>query len=119
MLHNLLPQDCRAAELLSAGSMLATAVYILAGSQSYQHILEYHPFQFWVAILTVLGCLQLIALAFHERLEVSQYLLALTNGSLWVWISTVEQDPAAFFIGFSNLYAFSVGFLFLKKSWQI
>lgn len=118
MLHNLLPQDCRAAELVSAGSMLAMAVYLLIGGKNYPQLLSLHPFQFWTILFSLFGGLQLLSLAMHEKLELPQYVLALVNGSIWIWISAVEQQPTAFFIGFSNLYAFSIGFLYLKKSWQ-
>lgn len=118
MLHNLLPQDTRAAELTSAGSLLGTSVYIFLSSQNYVELLRIHPFQFWSILLATLGGLQLLSLILHEKLELPQYVLALVNGCLWIWLSAVNLEPTFFFIGFSNLYAFSVGFLFLKKSWQ-
>ena len=118
MLHNLLPQDCRASEIVSAASMLSMAVYMAMAGTNYSELLRIHPFQFWVILFTIFGGLQLVSLIFHEQLELPQYVLALVNGSIWVWLSAVVQDPIAFFVGISNLYAFSVGFLFLKKSWQ-
>lgn len=116
MLHNLLPQDCRAAELVSAGSMLAMALYMLVGTK-YTGLSAIHPYPFWVILFSVFGGLQLLALTWHHKMELQQSIMALVNGSIWVWLSAVEQEPSAFFIGFSNLYAFSVGFLFLKRSW--
>lgn len=116
MLHNLLPQDCRAVELASAGAMLAMAFYMLTGTR-YVELCTIHPYQFWVILFTVFGSLQLLALFWQHKMELQQFVMALVNGSIWVWLAFVAQEPAALFIGLSNLYAFSVGFLFLKRSW--
>lgn len=96
--------------------MLATALCMVVGLR-YAGLSAIHPYQFWVILFTVFGSLQLFALLWHQKMELQQSVMALANGSLWVWVSFVEQEPSAFFIGFSNLYAFSVGFLFLKRSW--
>lgn len=96
--------------------MLGMALYMLVGTR-YTGLSEVHPYPFWVILFSLFGGLQLIAIRFHQCMGLQQYLMALVNGSIWIWISAVEQEPVAFFVGFSNLYAFSVGFLFLKKSW--
>jgi hypothetical protein len=118
MLNNLLPQDSRAVELASAGAMVATAIYVICGWGDYSELFKVHRYQFWVIVFSSFGMLQFVSLLFHEKLALLQCILALVNGTLWVWLSALQQTPSAFFLGVSNLYAFSVGFLFLKKSWQ-
>ena len=98
--------------------MLTVAFYMLVGGKNYSELLALHPFQFWAIFFSLFGGLQLLAVAMHKKLELLQSIFALVNGSIWIWISAVEQQPTVFFVGISNLYAFSVGFLFLKRSWQ-
>lgn len=122
MIRNLLPVDCREAELASSGALLLTAAYIACTGSVPVELSSIHTYPFWALLLAALGLLQFATLLLHPKLELAQSVTALCSGSWWIWFFfvTFNNNPhfSALALGFSNLYAFSIGFLFLKKSWQ-
>lgn len=125
MFRNLLPQDTRAIELASAGGLLLVSMGLCCGLPLEQSVTELYSSYFWAVIVGGLGAFQLLALTMYARLELLRCITALIAGSLWVWValSSLKSHPypadlGVLVLGISNLYGFTVTFLFLKKSWE-
>lgn len=119
----LLPQDARVVEIASGFGLIALVV-VLAFGVRVANLLDVQPFEFWMVMCAALGVLQVISLL-SDELDFLRCAVSLFTGSLWVWLSLIgigtyidPSDFAAFFLGISNLYAFSLNSLILKAAWK-
>ena len=123
-LSNLLPRDPRVVELCSAGALILSGLSILLGGELSEIMKQVRPSQFWGAFLLYIGVIQLWALAWHPKFELSRIAIALVAGAFWVWMGMADllihnhaDDWGALFLGVGNLYSFMVGFLYQRSKW--
>lgn len=119
---NLLPEDTRLADLVSAISM------IIVGVETYIHspgpMMLYHPIAFWVVIFVMFGILQLSAVLYHPKVELVRVAVAWIAGLCWLYASTVNISFYSGFVGpmvglsISNFVSFIINIAVLKTLWK-
>lgn len=125
ILHSLLPQDTRIAELTSGFALIFVSMVFFFGGTPSDSLLSIHHEYFWALITSIFGCLQLTSVTVCEKLEHLRFILAWLSGTFWIWVSTEHgfnhvhlPDIATFVLGVANLYAFVVNLLLIKQSWK-
>lgn len=85
---NLLPQDTRSSELLSAAALIILGMSLM--SSQFGRILTQPPFFIILEVVSILfGGIQLTSLLFHPKLELSRVIFAWVNGTFWIWLSYI------------------------------
>ena len=124
------PQDTRTTEFASAFALVSLSLMCFhavfyESSLNISALIAHHQIPFWVLITAVLGGLQMLAVVLYPKTEVLRVILAWVNGSFWIWlsltISPIRLDPSdigTFFLGMTNLYAFCINALLLRKTWE-
>jgi len=122
-IKSLLPQDTRVAEIYGALGLVFLGVGCAVGTVSHLTVTSGQPIQFWALLFTVLGLLQVSAVALYPSAEVLRIIMSWVNGSCWVWVTLSAgyvvgpSDISGFMLGIANLYAFVINANMLRRSW--
>lgn len=100
-----LPADTRTVEFASGAAFVVSSIAIALGLA-----LAPMPVLSWALMLFCLGFLQVVSAGFELR--ILQTITSIICGSIWIYTAASginylqSTDIAAWFLGFSNLYAF-------------
>lgn len=121
-LLNFFPGETRVIELLSAFTILTTALLFMYDSTLADMISTQTPRLFWFLALLFLGLMQLVSLVEFPKLELARCVSALLVGVFWLWFFLVhfDNDHSAgkfvyFFLSIGNFYAFLLSHRGLMK----
>lgn len=125
MIKNLLPEDTRIAELVSAISLIFLSLGISFFDVNTIGLFAHETKEFWILALGMLGTLQFTSLVLYPKAEVLRCITAWINGSFWIWMafSAISwnvsiNDITSLILGFANLYAFVINTLLVWASWE-
>ena len=122
-LKNLLPEDTRLADLVSAFSMIIVGVETFIHSPS--PMMLHHPISFWCLIFVLFGTLQLATVLYHPKVELVKVIVAWVAGFCWLYVSTVNTSFYTSFVGpmmilsVSNFLSFIINITILKQLWKL
>lgn len=130
-LKNLLPNDTRTAEIISAIALIASAI-ILSSDPTYFKLYSWYikpPREIISLVLLILGATHLISILAADSLHYVRTINCWLTGSFWVWLSVsaigsrvggtyIEtSDVLSFALGLSNFYAFII-LISTNKIWK-
>lgn len=120
------PRDTRLVEMLTALSLFISGILGFAGiSMIPVALIDVHNPVFWELIAVVFGIMQFImATAFYRATHV-RAIIAWFVGTFFVWLSVAAlahqvrpSEITTLIVGTTNLYAFIVNALLVRKQWN-
>lgn len=122
IIRNLIPQDTRAVELLSAVTLISISILLFLGLINDHPLLYVRPIEFWILFSCIIGVLHLYSLLNCPNSELIRVMMCWLAGSLWLWVAFALPFEFAtivvFFLGFSNILAFIINTILLNKTWN-
>lgn len=118
---NLIPQDTRAAEILSGVALILHGLATIVSSLFYGPPAHQN---FWVLVSIIFGAIQIVAILRHPDIELTRVMMAWLAGSGWFYMaalnagSSLSEAAIMMALGVSNMVAFIVNLAILRILWK-